>query len=374
MRVALPVDPYFKTESEVATIEYIRRHTSIPVPQVVAYSSSPCNELGFEWILMEKISGVPLEKVWDEMNFDAKMDFTVAFAPHMKQLQQLRFPMFGSIYFADIWDKVDSKHFCPRCGYPSSSAAINDSYAAMSKEFVIGRMVSTRFFRDKRLLVSDSLRGPFETTHQLLIAETEVLGHRIRKLSPNPGADYYCEVDIRLAEDGAEVLDVFDTFHQIVSTAISPVDGPEDVKMLWHNDISLRNILVDPQTYQLMGIVDWESVSVIPAWDTSSWVPYFLRGIEVLEPPPRASLLEEDDKDMEAGAVRRDWELVLLRRKYAELVDPVYDVASALAEAVDLKMKVAASLNEFEEIWKRTRDWTTNYRESIEGSTDLQQG
>ena len=92
------------------------------------------------------------------------------------------------------------------------------------------------------------------------------------------------------------------------------------------------------------------------------------------EPPPRASLSEEDDKDMEAGAVIRDWELVLLRRKYVELVDPAYDVASASAEAVELKMKVAASLNEFEEIWKRTRDWTTNYRESIEGSTDLQQG
>src|SRR2546421_11642139 len=31
LRVSLPVDPFFKTESEVATLAYVRRHTSIPV-------------------------------------------------------------------------------------------------------------------------------------------------------------------------------------------------------------------------------------------------------------------------------------------------------------------------------------------------------
>lgn len=98
MRVALPVDPFFKTESEVATMEYIRRHSSIPVPRIVAYASSASNELGFEWILMGKVDGVPLDRVWDDMTFNAKMEFTVAFAGYMKQLRELQFPLFGSIY------------------------------------------------------------------------------------------------------------------------------------------------------------------------------------------------------------------------------------------------------------------------------------
>ena len=35
MRVSLPVDPYFKTASEVATLQFVQKNTSIPVPQVI---------------------------------------------------------------------------------------------------------------------------------------------------------------------------------------------------------------------------------------------------------------------------------------------------------------------------------------------------
>lgn len=59
MRVSLPVDPKFKTLSEIATLAWLQEHTSLPVPKVVAYDSSNATELGFEWILMEKIPGRP---------------------------------------------------------------------------------------------------------------------------------------------------------------------------------------------------------------------------------------------------------------------------------------------------------------------------
>ncbi len=35
--------------------------------------------------------------------------------------------------------------------------------------------------------------------------------------------------------------------------------------MLWHDDLSRMNVLVDAQTHELAGIVDWESVSILPA-------------------------------------------------------------------------------------------------------------
>ena len=50
---------FFNTESECATHAYIRSYTSIPVPYVIAYSSSSENPLGFEWMLSEKIEAVP---------------------------------------------------------------------------------------------------------------------------------------------------------------------------------------------------------------------------------------------------------------------------------------------------------------------------
>lgn len=37
MRVSLPVDPYYKTMSEVSTMDWISRMTNIPVPRVITY-------------------------------------------------------------------------------------------------------------------------------------------------------------------------------------------------------------------------------------------------------------------------------------------------------------------------------------------------
>lgn len=106
MRVALPVDPFFKTESEVATMEYVRKHSSIPVPKFIAYAASASTKLGFEWILMERIHGVPLDTVWDRMPFEAKMELTAELARSLKQLWERPFPLLGSIYFTELWNQV----------------------------------------------------------------------------------------------------------------------------------------------------------------------------------------------------------------------------------------------------------------------------
>jgi hypothetical protein len=47
-RVSLPVEPGDKVRNEVATLDYVKRHTKIPVPAVIAYDSSSNNVLGFE--------------------------------------------------------------------------------------------------------------------------------------------------------------------------------------------------------------------------------------------------------------------------------------------------------------------------------------
>ena len=47
--------PRLKTESEVATMRYLRERTSVPVPVVYHYDSNPFNRLGGEYILMSKV-------------------------------------------------------------------------------------------------------------------------------------------------------------------------------------------------------------------------------------------------------------------------------------------------------------------------------
>ena len=48
---------------------------------------------------------------------------------------------------------------------------------------------------------------------------------------------------------------------------------------LRHHDLSLANILVDPATYEVKGIVDWECVGTRPCWEDV--YPAFLLGPEI---------------------------------------------------------------------------------------------
>ena len=54
-RVARRFMPRLKTQSEVATMQYLREKTRIPLPDVYFYDSNPYNRLGGEYILMSKV-------------------------------------------------------------------------------------------------------------------------------------------------------------------------------------------------------------------------------------------------------------------------------------------------------------------------------
>ena len=98
-RVALPMNPHYKTESDVATTELVRHLTTISVPIIYAYDSSTNNALGLEWILMEKItSGKKLDDSWETMEYDTKVRLTETVADWTAQLSNIIFDKIGSIY------------------------------------------------------------------------------------------------------------------------------------------------------------------------------------------------------------------------------------------------------------------------------------
>lgn len=55
--------PRIKTESEVATMHFLRKYTNFPVPTVFHYDASPYNRLGGEYILMSKVIKLPTPSV-----------------------------------------------------------------------------------------------------------------------------------------------------------------------------------------------------------------------------------------------------------------------------------------------------------------------
>jgi len=118
-RVARRFMPRRKTESEVATMEYIRTYTSIPVPDVYFYESNPYNRLGGEYIIMSKVrspfipihpqsrdlprpsqqaDGVPLSSVYQSMSYKSLMALIDNLASIIIPLFAHRFSSIGSLY------------------------------------------------------------------------------------------------------------------------------------------------------------------------------------------------------------------------------------------------------------------------------------
>ena len=328
-RVSIPVDPFYKTESEMATMEYLRRHTTLPIPRVIAFSSSDDNELGYEWVLMEMMPGEPLRKLWPTMPDAARVAFFAELARHTKQLVSMRFTKLGNLYFADVADRVLS----PR---PPSSlvktpgdshlTGVVDKDIGPGDNFVLGRIVSQEFFFDKRVYYPGS-RGPFTTSRELIDMRLDLLARRLQHLAPIEGRPWYCENDRELHRNKPLVDAIFSQFASLIPHLVPPTNGPEDIGILWHDDLSEHNLLLDPVTYKLTAVVDWESVSVIPAYETQDARPAWLSDRD-WRPTPLVQLargVPPNGEWLVADKLRRVGEMGPAREAYHGIVGKVYD-------------------------------------------------
>lgn len=87
----------------------MKSHTSIPVPEVFAWSFDASNPVGAEYIIMEKAPGVQLFRVWDAMDVPEKMALIKQLTTLESQLSSIQFPAYGSLYLSDSSSIPDDK-------------------------------------------------------------------------------------------------------------------------------------------------------------------------------------------------------------------------------------------------------------------------
>lgn len=261
MRVSLPVDPHLKTSSEAATLEYIRRHTTIPVARVVAFDASADNELGFEWILMEKVPGAPLEQFWDEMSLEAKFQITKEMAGFIAQLESLRFPAIGNIYFKD--EKTTGR-----------IPVANDL------DFELGEMVHMDFFLYNRIQISGP-RGPFPNPASWMAAliETEIASLNLLLPPDHPDFDPLV-LALDLCAERNTILNNCDQLLRLLPLVFKSRKSKREQYVLHHSDLNTGNILIDPMSFEITGVIDWELVSTYPLW-VSRRHPKFMLGQDI---------------------------------------------------------------------------------------------
>ncbi|KAB8224477.1 hypothetical protein BDV33DRAFT_199512 [Aspergillus novoparasiticus] len=161
------------------------------------------------------------------------------------------------------------------------------------------------------------------------MAKTRMQIERIKHLSPLPTDDFYSETDEALAEEQDDVWDTCYSLEELVSYIFPPPREQHEAKLLYHDDLSASNILVDPEATEY---------------------PFFLRGIDVQEPPPPPI---PGTIEPELREIRKDWEKVRLRRLYTQTLQNDNEVSPDIMR----KHKFSDCLENIEINWTASRYW-----------------
>jgi hypothetical protein len=156
---------------------------------------------------------------------------------------------------------------------------------------------------------------------------TRAIGHNEMmwiKTHAIPRQNYYQpNQNEELPEDGISLLEKYLTVSSYLVP--QPSDRPSSINVLWHPDLHLDNIFVDPDTCRITRIVDWQSACVAPLFYQSG-VPRMCRhpgpvreGWVVPGRPEGFKSLSKDeqkqiDDDLESETIHKYYEAQVYKR------------------------------------------------------------
>ena len=210
--LAPPQDVRNRTlRSEAATLTYLQRHTSIPVPRVFdwACDTDPANGIGVSYILMEKLAGRSLD--WCSITTAEKDKITCQLVDMLLEIRSHPFKAKGSLVFSTT----------TATGFDVQSLASHTVFHPESCDPV----------------------GPFSSSRQGWRAVLESYAARIRRgeIQTRCLADFYVAHMYR--------LDILESLWE---------EGPgEEEFFLKHPDDKGDHILVN-DNLDIIGVIDWE--------------------------------------------------------------------------------------------------------------------
>ncbi|KAH7134176.1 phosphotransferase enzyme family-domain-containing protein [Dactylonectria macrodidyma] len=264
IRISLPVDPHYKTAGEVATLRWLKRHSDIPVSRVTAFDDSDSDEIGFEWILMQLMPGTSAYQQWRKLTLETKKALVENIAEYHAQL-------FKTSAFRTI-------------------GTLKDDNLSISTRTTPGRIVSRMFFWGPHFDY-DIPRGPFRSSHDWLKSFITIILQ-----------DHTTEIkeaeDEEDKEDAEYSLRVAQMLADLLPKIFLSIQNPPERTVLWHDDLSLQNIMIDDKG-AITAVIDWECVSAMPLW-VATQMPKFLCGEDRAEEPRRDQYGNETPEDVAA--------------------------------------------------------------------------
>ncbi|KZF21169.1 phosphotransferase enzyme family protein [Xylona heveae TC161] len=304
----------FSVASEVATRVMLRDLFNIPVPRILAWSNDAANNpVEAAYILEEKAPGVRLRSVWDQWPRELKLQLITQVVDIENKLSTMTFDQQGCIYFREDLRSLIGK---------AEDIRINSVAPEALSRFSMGPLTANEFWKgDRREMELDRgpWRDPGDYTRAMGLNEIAWIQSQAR-----PRMNYYRSLrEQELPEDGLDLLEKY----MKVSPYLVPrsTDEAASSNVLWHPDLHLENLFVDPDTHQITRIVDWQSACVAPLFYQYCIPKIFQchrpiqKGWVVPGRPENYDSLSEDeqekiDKELEKEIVRKYYTAQVLKR------------------------------------------------------------
>lgn len=250
--------------SEVFTMKLIKRETTIPIPEIFAFSSTLDNELGVPYILMEFLPGKNAYDCWFDMKISKEERMLLRkntlhdIARAMAQLSRFSFSTGGALMYDANGDLVG----------PGPMRLVDH-------EAMLERPSQLDDGDPKPTLYVDA--GPFAHPQ-----------------------DYY----LFWLDRGPEPRNLtLKGMHRLLRLFLQWVPEPQHpVFVLAHPDLNFQNILVS-EDGRVQGFIDWDGVAAVPrlvgnerypSWLTRDWDPVMYAWKEEMERGIEQNTLWED--------------------------------------------------------------------------------
>ncbi|KAG9684549.1 hypothetical protein KCU95_g12899, partial [Aureobasidium melanogenum] len=225
-----------KTENEASVLSWLDKHTTIPVPRVVAYDSATDNPLGHEFILMTREPGQSLADVYNSFTSMQKDHILDQLIDVNAELHKHTWSHIGGL-------STDNKgHIIPG--------------PVLEETFWFGPDILA-LWPAHETFESLNISGPFKSYVAYISAHLLKYKHAIET---HPSLEFM--------RDFLPQLDRF-----LARISAEPMQSKlNDISLrLAHKDLHFANILVDPVTAHITAIIDWEFAGVVPftRWNPS---------------------------------------------------------------------------------------------------------
>ncbi|KAL3455672.1 hypothetical protein BJX64DRAFT_297366 [Aspergillus heterothallicus] len=228
---------HYTTASEVATMDFARNELQTPVPRVLAWSSrAEETPVRAEYIIMEKVPGVQLEKVWPKMDIKQRFELVKTISKYQKAWMSTTFSQYGSLYYSDDINGAEG------CGLIKQ-----DSSLSSHQRFAVGPSTGREFVDDGRLSL-DFHRGPWNTVEEYKSA----IGLReiacVQQINQLPRSPLSLYGPATYVPPRSKKIAALQNYLRLVKYLL-PTD----------------NIFVDAERpSEVLGIIDWQSSEILP--------------------------------------------------------------------------------------------------------------